>query len=272
MSNPSSSASTAIAFSDGGLNQNIEFVMDSRFLFSALFKNSFFLVECPIYMRITDNDSIEDRLDDLEDLICYLEKEKEHLKKCVEKAAEDWEFSEAKAYAKSHRNIAGKLHVLKNLRHPGFNERARLYRTLVFLEEQIKTYADVPKVVRHFTEELKQTNQALDKLENASYSFIDFVCKDKRLQIGFSYKKGALFPSMKKRLRKIGFLKVGGLRRFVRSIHVSNFKDAQKIKQLLAVVVFDVFGRSCFDNPAALEIIYKSDPPRGEQKDRAAEI
>jgi hypothetical protein len=39
---------------------------------------------------------------------------------------------------------------------------------------------------------------------------------------------------MKKRLRRIGFSKADELRRFVRSVDVSNLKDAQKIKQLLA--------------------------------------
>src|SRR5687768_5186262 len=166
---------------------------------------------------MTNDESIEDRLDDLDDLIRHLEKEKKRLKECVEKAAEQWEFSEAKAFAKAHRNIAGRLHALKNLRDPGFDERARRYRNLVFLEEQIKTYAHVPQLVRHFTEELKETNQALDKLEKARYSLIDtqhvddaifqlvegniesfklhlnkseelsfdFVCRDRLLQIGF---------------------------------------------------------------------------------------
>ena len=106
-------------------------------------------------------------------------------------------------------------------------------------------------------------------LNKSEQLVFDFVCRDELLQIGLSYKKGALFPYMKKRLRIIGYLKVDGFRRFVRSIDVSNFKDAQKIKQLLAVVVFDVFGRSWVDNPAELEIDYKSDPPRGENKDRA---
>jgi hypothetical protein len=76
---------------------------------------------------------------------------------------------------------------------------------------------------------------------------------------------------MKKRLHQIGFSKVDGLRKFIRSVDVSNFKDAQKVKQLLAVVVFDVFGRSWFDNPAELEIDYKSNPPRDESKDHAGE-
>lgn len=250
-----------------------------------------------------NDDSIEDRLDDLDDLIRYLEKEKKHLKECVEKAAEQWEFSEAKAFAKAHRNIAGRLHALKNFRDPGFDERARLYHKLIFLEEQINTHANVPQLVRHFKEELKETNQALDKLEKARHSLIDtqhvddaifqlvdgtiesfklhlnkseelvfdFVCSDKLLQIGLAYKKGALFPYMKKRLRKIGFLKVDGLRKFIRSVDVSTFKDAQKIKQLLAVVIFDVFGRSWVDNPAELELDYKSNAPRGENKDRASE-
>jgi hypothetical protein len=250
---------------------------------------------------MSDSDSIEDRLDDLDDLIRWMENEKERLKKCVENAAQEWEFSEAKAFAKAHRNIAGRLRTLRNLKNPNFNERARHYAKLEFLEEQMKANAGVPQLVKYFSEKLKETHQTLDKLEKVSYSFVDsqhvddaifqlvdgniesfklhlnkseeltldFLCRDRRLQIGLSYKKGALIPGVKKRLRKTGFLKVAGLRRFVRSSDVSNFKDAQKIKQLLAVVVFDVFGRSWFDNPAELELIYKSVPPPEENKDHA---
>lgn len=250
---------------------------------------------------MTEDDNIEDRLDDLDDLIRYLERERDRLKTCIEKAAEAWEFSEAKAFAKAHNNIGGRLHVLKNLRDPGFDERASHYKMLVFFEEQIKIHAAVPQLVTRLQNKLKETNQALDKLEGASYSPIDtqhvddaifllvegtlesfklhlnkskelvfdLMCRDKVLQIGFSYKKGALFPAMKKRLRKIGFLKVDGVRRFVRGVDVSNFKDAQKIKQLLAVVLFDVFGRSWFDNPVALEIFYKSVAPLEESNDGA---
>jgi hypothetical protein len=82
------------------------------------------------------------------------------------------------------------------------------------------------------------------------------------LEIGFSYKKRSLFRSMKKRLRRIGFLKVKGSTRFVRSVDVQNFKDAQPVKHLLAVVVFDVFGQSWFDRPAELEINYAPDSTR----------
>ncbi len=240
---------------------------------------------------MTADDNIEDQLDNLDDLIRFLEKEKDHLKKCVEAAAEQWEFSEAKAYAKAHSHIAGRLHTLKNLRDPGFDERASHYRKLVFLEEQLEKYTNAPQLARHLTEEIKKTNEALDKLEDSKYTLLDtqhiddaifllldgaidsfrlhlnkneklifdFVCKNSLLQIGFSYKKGSLFPSMKKTLRRIGFSKVDESRRFVRSVDVSNLKDTQKIKQLLAVVVFDVFGRSWFDNPAELEINHKSD-------------
>lgn len=237
---------------------------------------------------MTADDNIEDQLDNLDDLIRFLEKEKDRLKKCVETAAEQWEFSEAKAFAKAHGHIAARLHTLKNLRDPGFDERASHYRKLVFLEEQLEKYTNAPQLVRHLTEEIKKTNETLDKLEDSKYTFLDtqyiddaifllldssiesfrlhlnksealifdFACINNLVCIGLSYKKGSLFPSMKKKLRRIGFSKVDKQRRFVRSIEVSNLKDAQKIKQLLAVVIFDVFGRSWFDNPATLEINY----------------
>lgn len=241
------------------------------------------------------DDNIEERLDDLDDLIRYLESEKDRLKNCVKEAAKEWEFSTAKAFAKAHNKIERRLHVLRNLKDPSYDERAGLYRTLVFLEEQMED-SDAPQIIQHLTERLKETNQALDKFENATYSPIDtqhvddaifllvdgsieafklhlnkseelvfdFTFADNRLHIGFSYKKGALYSTKKKGLRKIGFTKVDGLRRLVHSIDVSNFKDAQKIKQLLAVVVFDVFGRGWFDNPAELEIDYRSDPSSAE--------
>jgi hypothetical protein len=251
---------------------------------------------------MTNDDSIEDQPDDLDDLIRWLEEEKTRLRKCVEEAAEQWEFSEAKAFAKAHSHIVGRLQALKNLRHPDFDERAGLYRKLVALEEQIKTHADIPEMVRQLTVQLKLTNQALDKLEKVKHSpldtqyiddaifqlvdgniesfklhlnkgeriIFDFVCRNRRLQIEVSYRKRALFQFMKRRLREIGFSKIHGRRKFVYAIDVSKFKDAQKIKQLLAVVLFDVFGRSWFDNPAELEIQYKS-RPSSENNDRRGE-
>jgi hypothetical protein len=241
---------------------------------------------------MTDDGSIEDPLDDLDDLIRFLEKEKEWLKNCVDEASQELEFSQAKAFEKAYRYVEKRLDTLKNLRDPTFDERARLYRTLVLLEEQIKTYADVPHLFSHLTEQLRETNRALDKLESSSYSPIDsqhvddavfqlvngdiesfrlhlnkskelvfdFVCENRLVQIGLSYKKGSLSPSREKTLRVIGFSKVDSLRRFVRSVDVTNFKDAQSIKQVLAVVIFDVFDRSWFDNPAELEIAYKDHP------------
>jgi hypothetical protein len=120
-----------------------------------------------------DDGSIEDPLDDLDDLIRFLEKEKERLKNCVNEASQELEFSQAKAFAKAYRYVEKRLDTLRNLRDPHFDERARLYRTLVLLEEQIMTYADVPHLFSHLTEQLKETNRALDNLENTSYSPID---------------------------------------------------------------------------------------------------
>lgn len=242
---------------------------------------------------MTVDDNIEDQLDNLDDLIRFLEKEKDRLKKCVEAAAEEWEFSQAKSFAKAYRHTLGRLHALKSLRDPGFDERAAHYRKLVYLKEQLEKYTHIPHMVRLFTEELRKTNETLDKLEGAKYPLLDtqhiddaifrlvdgsiksfrlhlnksealifdFACLNNLLHIGLSYKKGSLFPSMKKMLRRIGFSKVDGRRKFVRSIEISNLKDALKIKQLLAVVVFDVFDPSWFDNPAELEINHNPDAP-----------
>lgn len=234
-------------------------------------------------------DPLED-IGDLNDLIRYLEHEKERIIKCVEMAVEERNFSEVKAYNKTLGKVSARLNVLKNLRDPGFDELASHYRMMVFLEEQKKKYANNPALAEHYTLELKEINEALDKLENTRHHLIDtqhiddaicmlvegsiesftlhlnksagmafdFVLKGELVEIGFSYKKGELPSLKKKRFRKIGFSKVDGSNRFVYGINVGNFKDAQKIKHLLAVVVFDIFDRTWFDNPAELEIHFKT--------------
>jgi hypothetical protein len=121
---------------------------------------------------MTADDNIEDQLDNLEDLIRFLEKEKDRLKKCVETAAEQWEFSEAKAFAKAHGHILGRLHTLKNLRDPGFDERAHYYRKLVFLEEQLKKYTNAPQLVGHLTEEIKKQMRPLINLRAQNILFL----------------------------------------------------------------------------------------------------
>jgi hypothetical protein len=238
---------------------------------------------------MVNDELMEDALDDLDDLIQYFELEKKRLKKCIEKASEEWAFSEAEAFAKAYHKVSARLDVLKNLKEPGFDERAYLYQSLVSLEEQKKEHADNPDLVRHFTLELKEVNQALDKLENTSHFLVDtqhiddaifllikgsiesfrlhmykrermvfdFVLVNNEVQIGFSYRPGAIHPSREKRFRKIGFSQIDESR-LVRSIDVSNSNNVQKIKQLLAVIFFDIFNSTWFDSPAELEIRYKS--------------
>lgn len=45
-----------------------------------------------------------------------------------------------------------------------------------------------------------------------------------------------------------------GAREFTREEDVSNFRDAQPIKRMLAVLVFDVLGPSWIDQPVELEV------------------
>lgn len=240
-------------------------------------------------IRMGDID-FEDALHDLDDLIRYFEHEKKRLKKCVEKASEEWAFLEAEAFAKGYDKVSARLNVLKNLKDPNFDERAYLYQSMVSLEEQKKKDADNPDLVRHYALELQDINQALDKLENTRHLLVDtqhvddaiflliensiesfklhmnkkeemvfdFVCKNNSVQIGFSCKTGALHSSREKKFRKIGFSKIDGSRRLVRSIDVSDLKNAQRIKQLLALIAFDIFNPTWFDSPAALEIHYRS--------------
>ena len=78
---------------------------------------------------MTDHSATDDKFDDLNDLIRYLEKEQEQLKQRVEQAAEAWEFAEAKAYPKTYRSVEGRLLVLRSLRDPNYEERTRGYRS-----------------------------------------------------------------------------------------------------------------------------------------------
>lgn len=53
----------------------------------------------------------------------------------------------------------------------------------------------------------------------------------------------------------MGFVKVDGVKRFEYALNVSDFNDALRIKQFIAVILFDVFGHTFLDRPAKLEII-----------------
>lgn len=88
----------------------------------------------------------------------------EHTKHRVEEAARAWEFGEAKAYARTHRQVAHRIYVLKNLRDPAYAERARLYSLLIHLEEYEKTYAAYPDITGRTRAEIRQVNETLDKL------------------------------------------------------------------------------------------------------------
>ena len=81
-----------------------------------------------------------------------------------------------------------------------------------------------------------------------------FECSEKTLHIRLLYNKRALWPSMKKGLRRLGFRKVKGAREFTRHEDVSAFNNAQPIKRLLAVLVFHVFGPSWMDRPVEMEV------------------
>ena len=222
----------------------------------------------------------------LDDLIRYLEAERNRLKAVVDNAAKEWEFSQAKSYAKAYRQISGRLAVLKSLRDPSYDKRARYYQLMAGLEDKIREHKNIPQLAKHFEQELAEINLTLDELEKARHFPIDtqyidgalfdlvqgaisnfrlhlskelglilhFECSEKRLHMRIFYKKGALWPSMKKGLRRLGFRKVEAAREFTRVADVGDFKDAQPIKQLLAVLVFDVLGRSWVDSPVEMEI------------------
>ena len=235
------------------------------------------------------SDNPDDAIDDLDSLIRFLEEEMERTKHRVEEAAREWEFGEAKAHAQTHRQIARRIYALKNLRDPSYEERARLYRLLIRLEEDEKAYAAYPDITARMGAEIKQINETLDKLESArairldtqhiddalfqlvdgtlerfrlhlnkgEKVVLDFTLRGHLLEIGLSYKQGSIFGFMKKELRRLRFTKVVGTHRFFRHIDVTAIKDAIQIKQLLSVVLFDVFGPTWFDHPAELELTYK---------------
>lgn len=66
------------------------------------------------------NDDSAEGFDTLEDLIRYLEAERDLLKTVVEDAAREWEFSVARSYAKASRQVYKRLEVLKGLRDPNY--------------------------------------------------------------------------------------------------------------------------------------------------------
>lgn len=245
------------------------------------------------------SDNPDGTIDDLDSLIRFLEDEKERTKHRVEEAARAWEFGEAKAHARMHRQIARRIYALKNLRDPAYEERGRLYRLLIRLEEDEKAYAVYPDIIARTRAEIKQVNETLDKLESSRHFpldtqhiddavfqlvdgtldrfrlhvnkgeevVLDFTLTGPLLEIGLSYKKGAIFRSMKKELRRLRFTKTAGMRRFFRHIDITTIKDAIRIKQLLAVVLFDVFGHTWFDHPAQLELTYKREKNISDDED-----
>lgn len=66
-----------------------------------------------------DEDGMDDYIDDLDDLIRYLEKEAMRLKECVNNAADQWEFGHAKAFARAYGTVLRRLETLKHLKSPG---------------------------------------------------------------------------------------------------------------------------------------------------------
>lgn len=235
---------------------------------------------------MTHQDDSAEGFDTLEDLILYLEAERERLKAAVEDAAREWEFSVARSYAKAYRHVYRRLEVLKGLRNPTYDKRAHYYKRMVRLEDKISEHKNIPTLAKHFGQELADVNRILDQLEKSRHFPIDtqhiddalfdlvegtianftlrfnkelglvlcFACSDKRLHIRFLYNKGALWPSMKKRLRRLGFRKFEGAREFTRDEDVSAFNDAQPVKRILAVLVFDVLGPGWMDSPVEMEV------------------
>lgn len=72
---------------------------------------------------------------------------------------------------------------------------------------------------------------------------------------------------MKKELCRLGFTRSAGKRHFLRRIDVVAFKDGIRIKQFLAVVLFDVFGHTRLDHPAELELSYKREKNISDDED-----
>lgn len=235
---------------------------------------------------MTHKDDPAEGFDTLEDLIRYLEEERDRLKAVVEDAAREWEFSVAKSYAKAYGQVLRRLEVLKGLRDPNYEKRAHYYRRMVSLEDQLREHRNVPKLAKRYEQELAEVNRVLDELEKTRHVPIDtqhiddalfdlvegtianfklrlneelglvlsFECSEMRLHIRFQYNKGALWPSMKKGLRRLGFRKVEGAREFTRDEAISAFNNAQLIKRMLAVLVFDVLGPSWMDRPVEMEV------------------
>jgi hypothetical protein len=231
---------------------------------------------------------MEESLDNLDDLIRCLEEEQQRLKQSIKRASKEWEFAEAKSYAKAYVRIGARLDVLKNFRDPNLEERAYFYRRLISLEEQQKEYAKLPMLVARFQQEIDAVNLELDQLENmlrprfetqhidnALFDLVqgrifgfklhlnknkalvlDFVSCEDSLCISFFYRKGVLWSSVKNRLRQIGFSKIKGEREFSRRFDVRQFKDAQRIKQFLAVAIYDGLGPGWIENPE-LEITHR---------------
>jgi hypothetical protein len=235
---------------------------------------------------MTHKDDPAEGFDTLEDLIQYLEGERDRLKAVVEDAAREWEFSVAKSHAKAYGQVFRRLEVLKGLRDPGYEKRAHYYRRMVSLEDHVREHQNVPKLAKRYEQELAEVNRVLDELEKTRHVPIDtqyiddalfdlvdgaiahftlrlskdsglilyFECEANTLCIRFLYNKGVLWPSMKKGLRRLGFRKVEGAREFTRDVEVTAFNSAQPIKRMLAVLVFDVFGPGWIDHPMEMEV------------------
>lgn len=230
---------------------------------------------------------MEQAFDNFADLIQYFEDEQERLRKCINDAAAEWDFTEAKRLAKAYRYVQEKLNVLRSLNDRNYDQRMQLLRHLDLLKRISGDHADSPRYTAFLQQEIDETNKVLSELPGPS-SFpidtqyvddalfdlvegtitrfklhlsktqgltLDFTCNDKILVITLTYNKGALSSYVKKRIRGIGFHKIDGRRAFVRTLYVGHFQDAQSVKQFLAVLVFDVLSRYELDNPAALEFI-----------------
>lgn len=239
-----------------------------------------------VNLTIMGEDFCEEELSSIEDMIKYHQHEMERMKRRMEVAKGEHEFAEAESYQIEFWRHESKLRFLRVLKDPMFDRRASLYDRLIRTEDMIRENPHIPHLITQCRLTIKAINKELDEIESVKSIpldtqyidaalfelvegsildfriylnkehgiFLDFTCEGKSLFIHFRYSKGSMGKYAKKGLQRLGFSKSEEKRVFLKEFDVSGFRDAQPVKQLLAVALFDVLGRGRFDKLTELII------------------
>jgi hypothetical protein len=232
-------------------------------------------------------------MSELEQLIIYLNEEKQRLESLVQEAAKEWEFLSAHAHAEAIRKINRQLYNLESLSKPFHEEIMMLNYDKRQIKEKIRyTQDDAEKdvlleklfvadqAVKSFERNARNACDAQD-VDDAIFDLVEGRIKSFRINLN---KDGTLFTEFLRKgssslclrlygltsladdtseesesLKTMGFEILEGSQFIEYTFPVSRFRDAILIKQFLAKVLFDIIGYYQIEKPVMLERFFKDE-------------